>query len=166
MALLPTGCVIRAAKPGDAADIFGLIQELAHFEKLEQSVTGSPEQLAEHLFREPTYAEAVVATLENEMVGFALFFTNYSTFLTRPGLYLEDLFVRSAHRRQGIGTALLQQVAKIALERHCGRMEWSVLDWNEGAIATYETLGATVLPDWRICRITGDNLNVLAHRSS
>ncbi|MGB7414537.1 MAG: GNAT family N-acetyltransferase [Thermosynechococcaceae cyanobacterium] len=164
MAYLPTGCVIRPAKPEDVSDIFDLIQELAHFEKLEDSVTGSPAQLAEHLFGKPTYAEALVASVEADIVGFALFFTNYSTFLTQPGLYLEDLFVRSAYRRQGIGTALLQNVAKIAVERHCGRMEWSVLDWNAGAIATYETLGATVLPDWRICRVTGDNLKALAHR--
>jgi GNAT superfamily N-acetyltransferase len=166
MANLPAGCLIRAATPADAPQIFGLIQALARFEKLEQSVRGTPEQLAEHLFGKPAYAEALVASLDADIIGFALFFTNYSTFLTQPGLYLEDLFVCSTHRRQGIGTALLQQVAKIALERHCGRMEWSVLDWNEGAIAVYENLGATVLPDWRICRVTGDNLNALAHHSA
>jgi GNAT superfamily N-acetyltransferase len=161
----PAGCIIRPAAPRDVPDIFGLIQDLACYEKLEHTVTGNPEALSHHLFGQPAYAEALVASLNQETVGFALFFTNYSTFLTQPGLYLEDLCVRLEHRRQGIGTALLQQVAKIALERHYGRLEWSVLDWNEGAIAVYENLGATVLPDWRICRVTGDRLKTLAQNA-
>jgi GNAT superfamily N-acetyltransferase len=162
----PADCVIRLAEPRDVPHIFGLIQELARYEKLEHTVTGNPEALGHHLFGQPAYAEALVASFNQEIIGFALFFTNYSTFLTQPGLYLEDLFVRSEYRRQGIGTALLQQVAKIALERHCGRLEWSVLDWNEGAIAVYENLGATVLPDWRICRITDNKLKTLAQNAS
>ncbi len=161
---LPAGCIIRSAQPADVTDIFGLIQELARYEKLEHTVTGDSETFKQHLFGQPTYAEVLVASLADQIVGFALFFTNYSTFLTQPGLYLEDLFVRSEHRRQGIGTALLKQVAQLAVERHCGRLEWSVLDWNENAIAVYEHLGATVLPDWRICRVTGSHLIDLAHR--
>jgi GNAT superfamily N-acetyltransferase len=114
--------------------------------------------LAEHLFGDRPWAESIVAELDREVVGFALFFTNYSTFLTKPGLYLEDLFVLPDHRGKGLGKALLLAVAAIASERDYGRMEWSVLDWNEAAIAFYEHIGATVLPDWRICRITGDRL--------
>lgn len=163
MVPLPSGCVIRPAEPKDVSDIFGLIQNLARYEKLEDSVTGSPEILHKHLFGNPVYAEALVAQKGTNTVGFALFFTNYSTFLTQPGLHLEDLFVRSDYRRQGIGKALLQQVAALALERHCGRLEWNVLDWNESAISVYKHLGATVLSDWRICRVTGDNLTALAH---
>lgn len=158
----PPNCVIRPAQPEDVSDIFDLIQALARYEKLEQTVTGSAKTLEHHLFGQPTYAEALVADIDRKIVGFALFFTNYSTFLTQPGLYLEDLFVLSDYRRQGIGKALLQQVANLAVERNCGRLEWSVLDWNESAISVYRRLGATVLPDWRICRVVGHELQTLA----
>ncbi|PZD75359.1 Spermidine/spermine N(1)-acetyltransferase [Acaryochloris thomasi RCC1774] len=163
---LSSDFVIRPAQPKDVPDIFELIQELARYEKLEQMVTGSSETLERHLFGQPTYAEALVASIDQHIVGFALFFTNYSTFLTQPGLYLEDLFVHSDYRRQGIGKALLQQVANLAVERNCGRLEWSVLDWNENAISVYQRLGATVLPDWRICRVVGHELQALAHSPS
>lgn len=163
MVSLPSGCVIRPAEPKDISDIFSLIQDLARYEKLENSVTGNPELLSQHLFGEPVHAEALVAQLNAKTVGFALFFTNYSTFLTQPGLHLEDLFVHADYRRQGIGKALLQKVAAVALDRHCGRLEWNVLDWNESAIAVYKHLGATVLSDWRICRVTGADLTALAH---
>ncbi len=112
------------------------------------------EKLTEHLFGESPFVEAIVAEWEGKVVGFALFFSNYSTFLTQPGLYIEDIFVLPNYRRQGIGKALLNYVINLANERDAGRIEWSVLDWNEPAIAFYEKMGATVLKEWRICRIT------------
>jgi GNAT superfamily N-acetyltransferase len=152
---------IRPAKTTDADAIFALIQELAHYEKLTHQVTGTPQALAEHLFGTPTYAEAIVAESLGQPIGFALFFKNYSTFLTKPGLYLEDLYVRETYRGQGIGKALLKAVAQIAQSRGYGRMEWSVLDWNETAIAFYQKMGADVLPDWRICRVTEASLQLI-----
>jgi GNAT superfamily N-acetyltransferase len=159
---------IRSARSGDEAGIFALIRALAEYEHLSHAVTGSAEQLALHLFGPRPAAEALVVELNGEGVGqlvaFALFFSNYSTFLTRPGLYLEDIFVLPAHRRQGIGKALLAEVARVAQERQCGRLEWSVLDWNASAIAFYEGVGASVLPDWRICRVTADAFATMAER--
>jgi GNAT superfamily N-acetyltransferase len=154
---------IRQAQKEDAIAIFNLIQELAVFEKLAHQVTGTPESLADHLFGTPAYAEAIVAESQGQLIGFALFFKTYSTFLTKPGLYLEDIFVREPHRGQGIGKALLKAVAQIAQERGYGRLEWSVLDWNETAIAFYEKMGAEVLPDWRICRVTGESLQSMGN---
>ncbi|ABW27930.1 GNAT family N-acetyltransferase [Acaryochloris marina] len=153
---------IRAAEQGDVSALFALILELAQYEHLEDAVTGSADALKEHLFGDPPYVEALVAEIDQQIVGYALFFTSYSTFLTQPGLYLEDLYVQKHHRGQGVGKALLKQVAKLVAERNYGRLEWSVLDWNESAIAFYETLGATVLPDWRTCRVTGAALTTLA----
>lgn len=158
--------VIREAEITDVPRLFDLIRELAQYENLEDAVTGSPEALAEHLFGAPSYGEVIVAEVEHQIVSYALFFTSYSTFLTQPGLYLEDLYVQEKHRGHGIGTALLRHLANLAAEREYGRLEWSVLDWNESAIAFYKTLGATVLPDWRICRVTGTTLQALAHHST
>lgn len=155
-------CTIRPARKADADAIFALIQELAVYEKLTHQVTGTPEALSQHLFDSPTYAEALVVERQDQLIGFALFFRNYSTFLTQPGLYLEDLFVQQAYRGQGIGKALLKAVAHIAQARGYGRLEWSVLDWNETAIAFYQKMGAEVLPDWRICRVTGQALQMIA----
>lgn len=154
--------VLRFAEPADIPAIFDLIQALAEYEKLSHAVTGSPQALKEHLFGSPKYAEVILAELAGQTVGFALFLHNYSTFLTKPGIYLEDLFVLPAYRRQGIGKALLNKLAQIAVERDCGRLEWSVLDWNEPALAFYRRMGAVVLPDWRICRVTGEALTHLA----
>jgi GNAT superfamily N-acetyltransferase len=134
--------------------LFELIQELAHFEHLASQVTGSANELARDLFGERRAAEALVAERDGRVLGFALFFTTYSTFLTRPGLYLEDLYVRESERGRGIGKALLERLIELARERGAGRLEWSVLDWNANAITFYEKMGATVLPDWRICRVT------------
>ena len=150
--------LLRAAEPRDVNAIVGLIRELAEFEKLSHLLQVTPETLHPHLFGERPVVEAQVAQLDGEVVGFALFFTNFSTFLSKPGLYLEDLYVRPALRGRGIGEALLSRLAAIAVERGYGRFEWSVLDWNSNAIRFYEKMGATVLPDWRICRITGDAL--------
>ena len=157
---------LRPAELRDVASIVDLIRELAEFEHLKHLLQVTPEKLRPHLFGENAVAEALVAEVQTEgagprdttVVAFALFFTNFSTFLAQPGLYLEDLYVRPSQRGQGVGEALLTRLARIAVERGYGRFEWSVLDWNENAIRFYQRLGATVMPDWRICRITGDAL--------
>jgi GNAT superfamily N-acetyltransferase len=133
------------------------------FEKLEHLVVITPEALQAHLFGARPVAEAVVAEIQGEgeggrVVAFALFFTNFSTFLGKPGLYLEDLYVQPAQRGTGLGKALLKHLGALAVERGCGRFEWCVLDWNEHAIRFYENMGATVMPDWRLCRFTGEAL--------
>ncbi|GAB4460713.1 MAG: GNAT family N-acetyltransferase [Elainellaceae cyanobacterium] len=161
---------LRLATPADAPAVFELILALAEYENLTHEVVGSVELLAEHLGglgvgsaeqRRP-FIEALLAEVDQQTIGFALFFSNYSTFLTKPGIYLEDLFVQPAYRGQGIGKALLSALAKLALERGCGRLEWNVLDWNEPAIAFYERMGAKILPDWRTCRVTGAAIAQLA----
>lgn len=157
--------IVRPATPADVPVLFSLIQALAEYEKLSHAVTGSPASLEEHLFGKQTYAEAIVAELESQAVGFALFFHNYSTFLTKPGIYLEDIFVLPEYRGQGIGKALLSYIAKLAVERGCGRVEWSVLDWNSPAIAFYQHIGANILEEWRICRVTGASLTELAQKA-
>ncbi len=145
------GITIRPATREDIPQIFAMIQALGEYEKL--TVTGNPEALETHLFGDRPFAYALMAEWEGQVAGFALYFYNYSTFLTKPGIYLEDLFVLPAYRRRGIATALLQELKRIATEQNCGRLEWSVLAWNQSAIAFYERMGAQVLPDWRICRI-------------
>lgn len=135
-----------------------MIQELADYERLSHEFQGNLENLKSHLFGEKRYIEALVAEYKNDVVGYAIFFYNYSTFLTKPGIYLEDLFVHPLHRKKGIGRALLQELGKIAKEIDAGRIEWSVLDWNEPAIQFYKNLGAKILPDWRICRLSGKDL--------
>lgn len=149
---------LRPATPADLPAIVGLIRELADFEKLLHLVVVTPESLRPHLFGPRPAAEAVVAEADGAVVAFALFFTNFSTFLGQPGLYLEDLYVQPAHRGQGLGRAVLEHLGALAVERGCGRFEWSVLDWNENAIRFYEKMGATVMPEWRICRVTGEAL--------
>ncbi|HNW62115.1 MAG TPA: GNAT family N-acetyltransferase [Piscinibacter sp.] len=152
---------LRAAELRDVDAIVGLIRELAEFEQLTHLLQVTPQTLRPHLFGDKPVAEALVAEADARVVGFALFFTNFSTFLSRPGLYLEDLYVQPAQRGSGIGQALLARLGTIALQRGYGRFEWSVLDWNENAIRFYEKMGATVMPDWRICRVTGDSLRRL-----
>ena len=158
-----TNLIIREAQPEDCDRIFALINALAAYEKLTHLVTGSPQSLASHLFGSPRYAEAMVAEIDENIVGFALYFHNYSTFLTKPGIYLEDIFVLPEKRGCGIGKAMFEQVARLAVERGCGRLEWSVLDWNQPAIDFYIGRGADVLAEWRICRLTGDALVQAAH---
>jgi len=155
---------LRAATPADVDEVFRLVRALAEYERLAGDVTGSVAALREHLFGTRRYAEVLVAEVDGRLVGLALFFHNYSTFRTAPGLWLEDLFVEPPYRHRGIGTALLARVARVAAERGCARLEWSVLDWNAPAIAFYEGQGAEVLPDWRICRVTGAALTRLAGR--
>ncbi|HEX7687776.1 MAG TPA: GNAT family N-acetyltransferase [Burkholderiaceae bacterium] len=153
---------IRFATRADLPAIVGLIRELAVYEKLEHLATATPERLEPHLFGERPAAECLVAEQGGAVVAFALFFHNFSTFLCRPGLYLEDLYVQPAARGTGLGRRLLQRLAAIAVERGCGRFEWSVLDWNVDAQAFYARMGATVMPDWRIVRATGDALAAMA----
>jgi GNAT superfamily N-acetyltransferase len=154
---------LRPATPNDLPSIVSLIRELAVYERLEHLVQVTPQSLHPHLFGPRPAAEAVVAEVSDDdgeprVVGFALFFTNFSTFLGLPGLYLEDLYVQAAYRHLGLGRMLLEHLAGLAVERGCGRFEWAVLDWNESAIRFYERMGAKVLPDWRICRLSGDDL--------
>ncbi|MFD2366932.1 GNAT family N-acetyltransferase [Pseudoduganella sp. GCM10020061] len=153
---------IRPAEPADVSHIYDMIVELAVFEKLEHLVVATEALLHEGLFGDKPSAEAIVGVEDGEVVCFALFFHNFSTFLTKKGLYLEDLYVKQAHRGKGYGRQMLMALARIAVERECGRFEWSVLDWNENAIRFYEGMGADVMPDWRICRVTGDALTALA----
>jgi GNAT superfamily N-acetyltransferase len=155
---------LRAAEPRDVPAIVGLIHELAAFEKLSYLCQASVVSLAPHLFGDKAVVECVVGEAEGEVIAFALFFTNFSTFLAKPGLYLEDLYVQPTHRGTGLGKALLEHLGRLAAARGCGRFEWSVLDWNEDAIRFYEGMGATVMPDWRICRISGERLQAFARR--
>jgi len=156
---------IRPAQPQDVVHIHAMILELAVFEKLEHMVVATEALLHEGLFGAQPSCEAIVGEENGEVVTFALFFHNFSTFLTKKGLYLEDLYVKQSHRGKGFGTQMLQRLAQLALERGCGRFEWSVLDWNEPAIQFYKAMGADVMPDWRICRVTGDSLAALAERN-
>jgi GNAT superfamily N-acetyltransferase len=157
--------MIRSARPDDVPAVLSLIRALARYEKLEHEVVGTEEDLREHLFGAHPRAEVALVEDGRGIAAFALFFPNYSTFLCKPGLYLEDLFVLPDHRRKGYGRALLGHLAKLAVERGCGRFEWAVLDWNEPAIAFYRSLGARMLDDWRIFRVTGEALGKLAGTS-
>jgi GNAT superfamily N-acetyltransferase len=143
---------LRAAQAADVPVIFELIGELADYERLRHKMVGNINDLQRHLFGEPRFAEAVVADWDGAAAGFALYFFNYSTFLCRPGLYLEDLFVRPAHRGRGIGLALLAALEQRARALGCGRLEWSVLDWNEPAIEFYRRFGAQPMQDWILYR--------------
>jgi GNAT superfamily N-acetyltransferase len=154
--------VIRDANPDDVHLIAELIRALADYERLAHEVVLDEEELRAHLFGKRPYAEVVLAEDDGEVVGFALFFHNYSTFLGQPGIYLEDLFVRPKHRGEGHGKALLAHLAKLAVERGCGRLEWSVLDWNEPSIAFYRSLGARPLDEWTVYRLDREALRVLA----
>ncbi len=151
-------CSIRTATPDDTPLILKFIRDLAIYEKLLPEVIATEEALRRTLFGRPPAAHVVIAEEDGLPAGFALYFFNYSTFLAKPGLYLEDLYVGPEFRKRGIGRALLLHLAKIANTRGCGRMEWSVLDWNEPAKGFYRNLGATPLEDWRICRLTGKAL--------
>ena len=152
---------IEPAQPRDTADILSLIRALAQYERLTHLVVGTEAQLRDELFGARPVIEAVIGREDGRAVGFALYFHNFSTFLARRGLYLEDLFVIPEARGRGYGKALMRHVARVAVSRECGRFEWSVLDWNRPAIDFYRSLGAEVLPDWRICRVSGAALAAL-----
>ena len=153
---------LRLATEQDVPTILAFINGLAEYEKLADQVVATEQQLRTTLFGDKPYAEVVLAEYGQHAAGFALFFHNYSTFLAKPGIYLEDLFVLPEYRGKGIGKVLLSYLAKLAVQRDCGRLEWSVLDWNQPAIDFYQAQGATMLHDWRINRVTGDALKALA----
>ena len=154
--------MIRPATAADVPTIAQLIRDLAEYEKLSNEVVLDEAKLARDLFGSRPFAEVLLAEDGGAVVGFALFFHNYSTFLGQPGLYLEDLFVKPAARGRGLGKALLVALAKLAVERGCGRVEWSVLDWNEPSIAFYKSLGAKPMDEWTVYRLAGEALTGLA----
>jgi GNAT superfamily N-acetyltransferase len=153
---------ISVATAADVPLILDLIRGIAEYEKLSHEVVATEALLREHLFGPNPKAEVRIARIGGQAVGFALFFHNFSTFVGRPGIYLEDLFVRPEFRGKGVGRALLRELARIATERKCGRLEWSVLDWNEPAIRFYESLGAKPMSEWTIYRMTDDAIRKLA----
>jgi len=155
---------IRSIVPDDISALFRLIQAKAEFDRQLHQFNSDSTALSQHLFDPHPDVEGLVVEQAGQLVGFATFSPNYSTFLTRPGIYLEDLFVLPDYRTQGIGKTLLAKLAQTALDRHCGRLEWLVATWNEQAIAFYQHMGATILPDWRICRMTGEAIGQLAGR--
>lgn len=157
---------IRPATRADLATIMALVRELAEFERLLDQVSATEAQLQEALFGARPYAEVLIAQVGEQVAGFALFFHNFSTFLAKPGIYLEDLYVRPPFRGNGCGSALLRHLAGIAVERGCGRLEWSVLDWNQRAIDFYRSLGAEPMDEWTIYRVTGDALERLGRSAS
>ena len=154
--------MIRAATPDDVPVIFELMRQLAIYEKLEHALVSTEADLHEALFGKSPVAEGILATLDGRPVGYALYFRTYSTFLGKPGMYLEDLFVLPDARGKGLGKALLARLAAITVERGYGRLEWSVLDWNEPAIGFYKSLGAVPMDEWTVYRMTGTALETLA----
>jgi len=154
--------VIRHAESEDCAAILHFIQRLAEYEKLSRDCVATEEQLRATLFGEQPFAQVLIAELDGKAVGFALYFFNYSTFLAKPGIYLEDLFVEPDARGHKVGFSLLARLAAIAVEKNCGRFEWSVLDWNQPAIDFYRQIGAVAMDEWTVQRVTGDALNQLA----
>jgi GNAT superfamily N-acetyltransferase len=157
--------MIRPAVPEDTKTIARLIQALAEYEKLSHEVRLDESRLDEHLFGARPYAEVLLAEEKGQVVGFALFFHNYSTFVGRPGIYLEDLFVEPEHRGKGHGKALLVELARLAVERGCGRVEWAVLNWNEPAIQFYRSIGAVPMDAWQTYRIAGDAMVALSKKN-
>ena len=160
------GFEIQPATESDVPIVLSFIRKLAAYEKLTHEVVATESLLRETLFGARRIAEVAIGYFEGKPVGFVLFFHNYSTFLGRPGIYIEDLFVDEAFRRQGFGRALLLYVARLAQERHCGRLEWAVLDWNQPAINFYKKLGAVPMSEWTVFRVTGESLNNLAQEES
>jgi GNAT superfamily N-acetyltransferase len=156
------GVTLRFATAEDTPVILAMIRELADYERMSHEVVADVTRLRQSLFGERRVAEVLIAEKRGEPLGFALFFHNFSTFVGRPGIYLEDLYVRPAARGSGIGKALLVLLARIAVERGCGRLEWAVLDWNEPAIGFYRRLGATAMDEWTVFRLTGAALEDLA----
>lgn len=157
-----TTVTIRPAGIEDVPLILGFIGELAEYERMAHEVAATEDDIREALFGARRYAEVVIGRCDGEDVGFALFFHNFSTFLGRPGIYLEDLYVRPSMRGRGVGKALLAHLAGLAVERRCGRLEWSVLDWNEPSIGFYKSLGAVPMDEWTVYRLSGEQLQSLA----
>lgn len=157
----PTPIAIRPATPDDAELVMRFIRDLAEYERLAHEVIATGEDIDRALFGARPFAEVIIAEYENEPAGFALFFHTFSTFLGQPGIYLEDLFVLPELRGKGIGRALLAHLARLTVERGCGRLEWSVLDWNEPAIGFYRSLGSVPMDEWTVHRVTGEALRKL-----
>jgi GNAT superfamily N-acetyltransferase len=157
---------LRRADANDCALILSFIRDLASYEQLMTEFQATEEKLHATLFAEKPCAECLLAFVDEAPAAFAIFHANYSTFLAKPGLYVEDLFVKPAFRKRGVGRALLAHIAKLANERGCGRVEWTVLDWNEPAIDFYKTFGAAPLEDWRLCRLSGPALAKFAEPGS
>jgi GNAT superfamily N-acetyltransferase len=153
---------IRPAAEADAPLILSLIKELAEYERLAQEVVATKEDIRKSLFGERPFAEAIIGEYENNPISFALFFYNFSTFNGKPGIYLEDLYVKPAYRSMGFGRKMLVHIARLAKDRNCARFEWSVLNWNEPAIRTYEKLNAKPMKEWILYRLTGDALDSLS----
>lgn len=150
--------MIRPPTPADVPRLFELVRELAIYEKLEHRLVGTPELLNEHLFGQTKYVESLVVDVDGELVGYALFFPSYSSFLMRPGYWLEDVFVEPAHRGKGYGKGLLREIARLALAKGFGRVDWAVLDWNQPSIDFYNSIGAFPMSDWITYRFEGDIL--------
>ncbi len=159
-------CTIRPATPDDCALIAELVHELADYERLADQAQATADDFRRHLFGEHSSAEAAIVEVNAHPVGFALWFTTFSTFLGRAGLYLEDIYVRPPYRGRGIGKGLLAMLAQLAIDRGCGRLEWSVLNWNTPAIGFYEAMGARPVGEWTVYRLTGEPLRLLAEAGS
>ena len=157
-----TDIQIQPATDADVPLILQLIKALAEYERLGDQVSATEAMIRESFFGPAPHAHAVIARIDGDAVGFAIWFSTYSTFLSKPGIYLEDLFVLPHWRGQGVGRALLRHLARIAVERGCGRIEWSVLDWNETAIGFYRNIGARAMDEWTVYRLTGDAITTLA----
>jgi len=153
---------IRAANQDDTAVILSLIKELAAYERLSHEVVATEKVLRESLFGDHAYAEVLIGELEDVPVGFALFFHNYSTFLGKPGIYIEDIYVKPAHRGNGLGLKYFEHIARLAKKRNCGRIEWWVLNWNEPAINFYKKMDAVPMDEWTVYRLTGQSIDALA----
>ncbi len=164
MSALPPGIAIRDAVPGDEGLVDHFVRQLAIYEKMEHLATGTPAMFASALFGSPPRVFALIVEHDGAPIGLALYFFNFSTFMARPGLYLEDIFVEAAHRGRGIGKAIFRELAGRALDAGCARMEWSVLDWNAPSIAFYRSLGAVGMEDWTVQRLQGDVLARVAGR--
>lgn len=160
------GCYLRFANENDVPLILEFIKRLAEYEKMSDKFVATEDQLRNNLFGDPSYAEVLLAYYNDEPVGFALYFHNFSTFMGRPGIHLEDLYVNPAARGRGIGTTLLGYVAQLAIERDCARLEWAVLDWNKSAIDFYRGLDARPVHDWTIFRLTGKSLEQVASNNN
>ncbi len=158
----PSSFKIRPANANDAGTIIALIKELADYERLSHEVVATADDIRDSLFGQHPYAAALIGEYEGIPISFALFFYNFSTFLGKPGIYLEDLYVKPDYRSRGFGRRMLAHIARLAIERGCGRFEWSVLDWNTPAIRTYDKLKAKPMKDWILYRLTGDALQELA----
>jgi GNAT superfamily N-acetyltransferase len=162
----PTALRIAPCVPADVPAIYGMIRELAEYEKLLHEVAATEDDVRQALFGVPPAARALVARVDGEAVGFALYFFTFSTFVGRQGIWLEDLYVRPAWRKQGVGGRLLARLAQLTIERNCGRLEWSVLDWNAPAIDVYKAIGAVGKDEWTIMRLSGESLQRLAAKAA